>query len=40
MRIQARSPYFVQSTTGTTATLNIKIWTGDKINDKPAANTY
>ena len=39
-RIQARSPYFIQSTNGSTATLNLYVWSGSKLNSEPASPTY
>ena len=43
-KINIRSPFYIKKTGtvagGTTATLNLRIWTGDETTDLPATNTY
>tara|TARA_R110002012_G_scaffold44251_4_gene118904 strand:+ start:63 stop:1070 length:1008 start_codon:yes stop_codon:yes gene_type:complete len=39
-RIHARSPFFIQSTSGSTATLNLYVWSGSKLNSEPPSPTY
>ena len=43
-KINIRSPFYIKKTGavagGTTATLNLKIWTGDETSDVPGSNTY
>lgn len=39
-RIHTRSPYFVQSTAGSSATLQVYVWNGSKLNAEPTVPTY